>query len=55
MTFLKIIRSLSVNKAHGHDGILVRMIKICDESLAQQLSLIFRGCIDAGVYPDTWK
>ena len=31
------------------------MIKICDESLVQPLSLIFRGCIDTGVYPDTWK
>ena len=40
---LKIIRSLNVNKAHGHDGILVdkimirmiRMIKMHDESLVQ--------------------
>ena len=39
---LKIIRSLNVNKAHGHDGISVRMIKMCDESLVQPLSLIFR-------------
>ena len=52
---LKIIRSLNVNKAHEHDGISERMIKMCDESLVQPLSLIFRGCIDAGVYPDTWK
>ena len=51
----KIIRSLNVNNAHGHDGILVRMIKMCDESLLQPFSLIFRGCIDTGVYPDTWK
>ena len=28
---LKIIWSLNVNKAHGHDGISVRMIKMCDE------------------------
>ena len=27
---LKIIKSLNANKAHGHDGILVRMIKMCD-------------------------
>ena len=51
----KIIRFLNVNKAHGHDGILVRVIKMCDESLVQPLSLIFKGCIDTGVYPDTWK
>ena len=52
---LKIIRSLKVNKAHGHDGISVRTIKICYESLIQPFSLIFRGSIDIGVYPDTWK
>ena len=28
---------------------------MCDESLVQPLSLIFRGCIDTGVYPDTWN
>ena len=31
------------------------MIKMCDESLVQLLSLIFRCCIDTGVYPDAWK
>ena len=30
---LKIIRSLKVNKPHDHDGISVRTIKMCDESL----------------------
>ena len=52
---LKIIRSLNINKAHGHDSISVRMIRMWDESLVQPLSLIFRGCIDTGIYPDTWK
>ena len=28
---------------------------MCDESLVQPLSLIFRKGIDTGVYPDTWK
>ena len=31
------------------------MIKMCDESLVQPLSLIFRGFIDTGIYPDSWK
>ena len=26
---LKIIRALNINKAHGHNGISIRMIKIC--------------------------
>ena len=52
---LKVIRPLNVNKTHGHDSILVIIIKMCDESLIQPFSLIFRGCIDTGVCPDTWK
>ena len=30
---LQIIRALNINKAHGHDDISIRMIKICDKSL----------------------
>ena len=30
---LKIIRALNIHKAHGHDYISIRMIKICDKSL----------------------
>ena len=30
---LKIIRALNISKAHGHDDISIRMIKICDKSL----------------------
>ena len=28
---LKIIRVLKINKAHGHDDISIKMIKICDK------------------------
>ena len=52
---LKIIRYLYINKAHGYDGILVRMMKMRDGSLVQPLSLVFRGWIDTRVYPDTLK
>ena len=52
---LKIIRSLNFSKAHGHDGNSVKMMTMCDELLVQPLLIIFRGCIDTGVYPDTWK
>ena len=37
---LKIIRNLNVNKAHGHDNISIRMLKICDSVLVEPLSLI---------------
>ena len=30
---LKIIRNLEPNKAHGHNMISIRMVKICDDSI----------------------
>ena len=45
---LKIVRALNKNKAHGHDEISVRMIKICDEALLKPFSLIYKNCIDMG-------
>ena len=52
---LKIIRNLNSNKAHGWDGISVRMIKICDESLIVPLRLIFENCLHQGIFPEPWK
>ena len=37
---LKIIRSFDVNKAHGHDDILIQMIKIFEKSLVRPLPLL---------------
>ena len=34
---LKIIRSLNINKTHGHDDISIRMIKICHKSILEPL------------------
>ena len=50
-----IIQNLNINKAHGYDGITVRMIKICGESICKPLELIFRTCIDEGIFPNQWK
>ena len=38
----KIIQKLDPNKAHGHDMISIRMLKICDNSIYKPLQLIFR-------------
>ena len=38
---LSIIRSLNSNKAHGWDDISIRMVKMCDESIAYPLKIIF--------------
>ena len=52
---LQIIRNLDVNKAHGHDNISVRMLKICDTSICKPLELIFRNCLNQGLFPSEWK
>ena len=52
---INIIRNLNVNKAHGHDDISIRMIKMCDESLLRPLSIIFRNSLKSSTYPTTWK
>ena len=38
---LKIIQSLDANKAHGYDGISIRMLKLCSLSAIKPLSIIF--------------
>ena len=49
---LKIIRSLNINKAHCHDDISVRMVKICDNAIMKSLSIIYENCIKTGIYPN---
>ena len=48
---LKIIAKLDPNKAHGHDKISIRMIKICSTFICKPLRLIFKNCIVNGIYP----
>ena len=52
---LKILRALDINKAHGHDEISIRMLKLYDKSIIPPLSLMFQNCIDTRTFPDTWK
>ena len=52
---IKIIRNLNVNKAHGHDNISIRMLKICDSAVTEPLSILFKNCIKSGIFPNNWK
>ena len=52
---INVIRCLNVNKAHGRDDISIRMIKMCDESLLKQISIIFRNSLKSSIYASTWK
>ena len=52
---VKIIRSLDQNKAHGHDEISIRMIKLCASSISKPLHLIFRNCLETESFPKEKK
>ena len=52
---LKTIRNLDPNKAHVHDMISIRMVKICDGSICKPLKLIFQSCLESGKFPREWK
>ena len=46
---------LKIIKAHGHDDIPIRMIKICDKSLLKPLTVLFEFSTSSCCYPDIWK
>ena len=52
---INIIRLLNVDKAHGHDNILIRMLQICDTAIVEPLSIIFNSCIDESMFSGIWK
>ena len=49
------IRKLNINKAHGNDGITLRILKICDDSISTPLFMIYKNCISKGYFPKKWK
>ena len=44
-----------MHKAHGHDDISIRMIKMCDKSILKPLILLFENSTKSSYYPDIWK
>ena len=52
---VKLIKALDVSEAHGHDGISVKMIKICADYIAHPLTLIFQNSLVVGIFTNDWK
>ena len=52
---LKLIQGLVSNKGHGHDGISIRILRLCGSSVINPLSLLFNNCLRDGVFPNDWK
>ena len=51
----KLIQNLDPNKAHGHDQISIRMLKLCNNSICKPLKIIFNGCLETSTFPNDWK
>ena len=51
----KTIKTLDVNKTHGHNEMSIRMLKLCDESIVKPLSIIFKNCKLKKIFPNLWK
>ena len=45
------IKNLDPSKAHGHDMISIRMIKLCSISICKPLEIIFQNCLRTGKFP----
>ena len=54
-SIVKIIKNLNSAKAHGWDGISIRIIKLYGQTITISLIIIFRKAILTGIYPENWK
>ena len=52
---LEVIRKLDPRKAHGHDEISTRMLKLSDKAIYTPFHNIFTSCLETGVFPIHWK
>ena len=50
-----LIKNLDPYKAHGHDMISIRMLKLCAKPICKPLDLIFQSCVKQGKFPTKWK
>ena len=51
----KMIKNLDLNRAHGHDMISIRMLKLYGDSVLPPLELAFKSCLESGTFPSVWK
>ena len=51
----QLIKNLDPSKAHEHNEISVKMLKLCAPSLCKPLTLVFENCLASGEVPNVWK
>ena len=49
---LNILKSLDVNKAHGHGDISIKIIRLSHKSILKPLKVLFENCLRSGIFPD---
>ena len=54
-TIIKLIHSLDPNKAHGCDGIYIRMLKLCAKSISKPLHILDNNSVINECFPNQWK
>ena len=50
-----LIQNPDPNKAHGHDMLSIRMLKLCGKTISKLLDLMFQSCIKQGEFPTECK
>ena len=48
-------KDLDPKKAHGHDQISIKMLKLCSASICKPLEIIFNRCLETGTFSNDWK
>ena len=51
----RIICKLDPNKAHGHDMVSIRMLKMSGDAIIEPPFKILKDCLKCGIFPDDWK
>ena len=51
----KVTQKLDPNKAHGHNNLSIRMLKVCGPSIYKHLEIIFNQYPETRVFPSKWK
>ena len=51
----KTTKNLDPNKPHGHNMIIICMIKLCSIYICKPLEIIFQNCLGSCKFPSEWK
>ena len=52
---LSVIKKSDPSKSHDHDNMSIRKLKLCDKTSWKPLHMIYKSCLENGVFPSLWK